>query len=439
MFVCYNHNDMKYNKFKFTKLICILLACALVIPFSACGDDEIVESSAPEAESSLTETVPALSFDEAVALLERDKTVTDIFINNSLCDKSIDSAEKRPVSSSSEYSNYLNIISLLTSTYTESGGYAQKFMSYPEGHTPAVSGDNNQTYVFYHEGSEYTDSVLAPTASVSDTENETEKIITAQTRMAKTVEFKAVYENGKWLLEKGIYSFGSDNASESIGVFPLSDKGSLSEFSGDVLVIQLFVSDKVSSFTAEEEQSFRDSVETAVERITSETRKYGIEANITYESAYFEHEATIGTRALDFDIVFAETGFGSLEAFAEANYKLALYDNYVFVVCMNKELEVSCEGYADTPETEIYYGERVIIGAGAAPQEICVSFFKLLGAYGYDSGKCDEYTESLYRAYFPDDIMLSADTETAVVSPVTAYACGFTDVLDPLYRVFLYE
>lgn len=407
--------------------------CTFCIFAVACNEND--ESSAESSvESSEAEIV--LSSEQAIELIKRDKLITDMFINNSLCNgKSTDAVALK----SGEYASFSAIESLLDSTYTESGGNKAFFLSYPENHTPSVTGIDGKTFVFNHVGSSYADFIDEKTVSIENGENENEAIIKARAQSGREVELKAVRDNDVWRLESGIYMLDSEKTSAFDKLFPLSDYGSFMEFSGNVLVIELFISDNKSDFTAEDEKDFHKRIENAVNYIVEQSKTFGNEVKVTYESAYFDHAGIIGNRALDFDIFFAETRFGSLQNFADSNFDLSAYDNYVFAVCLNKEMDVSYALYDGTDKTQIYFGERLIMGNNTSDVDVCISLLSLLGAYGYDNGLCDEYTEALYNEYFPHDIMVSESLVYSLMSPVTAYACGITDELIPLYRVFWYE
>ena len=411
-----------------------MLAILLVISLSACGEEE--EQSLPEEETSVA---PTLDHAQAVALLERDKLITDIFVNNYLCKGNYQEAKPQAVELGNECADFLSIFALLGSTYTESGGCITEFLNYPEGHTPSVSAVDGRTYVFNHIGSRFEGHTFASTAVVEDTENENVKIITAKTYGGESVSYKAVHKEGVWLLEEGIFRLNSQTAAPCTEEFPYTGHGSLSSLSGEVLVIELFVTDKQSKISSEQEAEFHSNTVAAMEYITNAAAKYGSKMSVSYETAYFNHENVIGSRPLDFDIIFSETGFGTLKAFAEENYDLSAYDNYLFLVCMNKDISISHAANANTPLTEIYYGERVICRTDSTASDLCVEILKLAGAYSYNEGKCSKYVESLFFEYFEGEIMLTGSLSFSEMSPVTAYACGLINDLDPLYRVFFYN
>ncbi len=426
---------MKYNKHTSLKnLISILLVCLLVLGMSSC------DSTSEEEISFIEEVLPQtdeFTLETAKTLVKRDRLVTDMFVNNSLCFGK--TADYVAVDSANSYSSFKKLGTLLGNTYSEAGGTAKKLFAYPNEELPSVKGIEGMTYVFNHAGSYFDGYAVESSLAVKDTENPDKKLISAQTEDGNEIEFTAVRENGKWVLQQGIYALNPQAEVQFTKKFKNALLGSFSEFSGDILVIELFVLDKQTDFTAEKEELYHKKLENAFGYILEQAEGCGIEANITYERIYYEHSGILGTRPLDFDIVFAETGFGTLERFAEENYDLSAYDNYVFAVCLDKEVQTSHALYKGTKETEAYIGERVIFGSNAREEDISVSLLSLIGAYGYDEGVCDEYTETLYRKYFPNDIMVSKSYENSEMSPVTAYACGFTDDLSPLYQVFYYD
>lgn len=442
---------MKYVKSDFlTKLIIFVLSATISVIFCGCTEETDV-SSADSAETSeesfelpdfSEEELPAdngeLSVEEAIELLEYDRLVTEIFVNKSLCDGAHKTVEYHGLPVESEYVNFKAITALLNKTYTAKGGYAETVLNYPEGLPPTVTQRNGRTYVFRHPTEQYYDFARYDTVKVTDTDIETEKLITAETNRSKKVVFKATLEDGRWRLERGIFAlnpFEEENVTEKL---PYSDIGSFKSLSGKLLVIEFFVSDRETEFSYEEEQEYHGRISTAVNYLVDVADGYGKKLEPDYKKAYFAHDGILGTRSLDFDIMFAETGFGTLKTFAEENYDLSEYDGYVFAVCLDKELESSSELFKNTDQTRIYFGERVIVGNNTAPAEICVSMLKLVGAYGFDEGLCDEYTEELYHFYYENDIMVSKSLVNSSLSPVTAYACGLTDSLDRYNSIFYY-
>ena len=407
----------------------LLVVCLIV---SACNGQE---ESSIESDSESSEAALSLTQSEALSLIERDKTVTDMFINNSLCDGV---ATQSVAVTEGEYADFSAVENLLSSTYTEDGGNRELFKGYPENHSPSVSGIDGKTFVFNHAGSRFDDFIDRNSVSVRAGEDADHAVITAKTVSGIDVELIAVCEDGTWRLKNGLYRTAySEDAFDNR--FPMSYLGSFMEYRGEVLVIELFVSDNVSEIDDAAEDEFHKKIKSAFDYITAQSEQYGNAVNVTYERGRFDHAGVLGTRALDFDIMFAETGFGSLMKYADANFDLAAYDNFVFVVCLNKNADISYNGYEGSDSTQLYFAERAIIGNETTDVEICLSMLKLLGAYSFDEQKIEKTTEDLYRAYFPHDIMVSESLTYSVMSPVTAYACGITDGLSPLYRIFWYE
>ncbi len=416
---------MKYlNSKTLTKLISLLIVLFFLLTCSGC--QKIEEENKP----------PEFTVDVAKALIRQDEIVTKIFICNGLCGEE-DVFDYVAVDEESQYSSFEELLWLVDSTYLPDSGDKDYFLSYPEIGDKSVIERDGKTYVFKHKGSGFNDFIDVETVSVEDTDVETEKTIKAITETGREVKMTAVLNEDNWLLKRGHYRMSEQPPFEV--TFPNTNLGSLSKFSGSVLVIKLFVSDLKTSFTEEEEAEFGKRVETAANFIQSEAKRYGNNVNLTISSAYFHHNGFISDRILDFDTDFAETGFGNLKKFAEANYDLNRYDNYFFVVCFNKELETSWERYEGTKETMHYFGERICIGTNTTDYEIAISTLNLLGAVDFAEEDCDDYLKSLYNRYFPNDVFSKGALADASITPFNAYQCGIIKDLERIYRVFNYE
>ncbi len=435
---------MEYRNFSLTKLISFLLVLALSCSLFACSDyDEISGETSSRSEMSGNDTSaeqnPELTVSEAKALIERDKKLIEIFACNALCRDS-SSAEYMAVSDS-EFSDFSAIEALLKSTYVLSDDNDAVFFSqYPIADLPSVKNVDGKTYAFYHPNSVFSDFIDMETVYVTDGETDNKKVINAKTLSGVEVVLDACFADGKWLLEHSLRRVYQPEYEPCTDSFPLSNLGSMSSFSGNILVIELFISDNGASFTPEpsdDEVAFHQKIVSAVDYVKSYADVYGTEVNVEFQEAHFEHDGTIGSGDLPFDLVFGETGFGSLQKFTEETIELDGYDNYVFAVCFNKECEPLFKAYENTKETELYYAERMFVGTNTTEPQICASLLSVLGAYSFREGLYDSYTEALYQAYFPYDIMSSETLAGTELTPVAAYSCGITEELKPLYRVFL--
>ncbi len=424
---------MKSKNILITNLILLTLAFAVSLSLCACSSDTEESSFTP---SETSDEALSRMLEDVKALVERDRKIIEIFACNSLSSFE-NSVGYVPLSENHEFRDFEKIRELLSSTYAPDGGQIDSFLAYPIANLPAARDVDGVTNVFFHKGSGFSDFIVSDSLSVESTGDEGKALVKAKTVSGREVQLEVVYENGKWLLKKSLLSVLADDKSFDKKL-PLSGLGSLSEFSGNVLVINFFISDVNYKFTDEEEKSFASRVSTAVDYLASEAEKLGGEVNVTYENAYFTHVGNIGNGDLAFDIVFSETGFGTLRKFAEKNYDLSQYDNYFFAVCFNKECENLYKANDGTDTTEVYYGERLFVGSNTTDEDITRMALKLAGAYDYRSGVCDEYTESLYKAYFPNDVFAEGSLDKLTVSPVAAYSCGIVKELPELYQVFIY-
>ncbi len=440
---------MKYLFNAFTKLIIFTLVLSLSLGLCSCGNESAEDASSLPSDaaaddnsvlddgSSDTNEADGFTVEDAAALLQKDRLVTEIFVGNSLWLGTADKAERVLVPEGNQYADFSEIERLLAETYLANSGEREFFLSYPENQEPSVVSQNGKTSVFCHLGSEYTDYADLSTVSVAETDDEKVKDISFTTLTGKKIKVNAVLDStGAWLLEKGIYHLNPPNTSFAPSLNKVN-AGSLKNLTGKTLVIQLFVEDGKTEITPEDEALFHQKVVSATGRITENLKAYGITPQFDYVSRYFDHKGELGIRPVDFDIMIAKTNMGDLKTFAQASVDLTGYDNYFFVVCTKKDMETSF-GYCDnTVETQLYYGERILTGASVTDLEIYKSMLCLLGAELPDENSVDKYKEALYKFYFPDDFAFSNDLSKAELSPVTAFLCGFTDELNYLYQTFI--
>lgn len=428
---------MKYKHKTITNLIIFSLSVLMCFSLMSCGGNDQESSVADETLSSAEEIVlPELSVETALELVKKDKLITEIFVCNSLYDKTNTKPEYQSLSADNPYCDYSVLQSLLDTTYADD---AEKefFLSYPLRDLPAVKNMDGKTNVFYHLGSGYADFADEKTITVSDGEDENSKIIGFKTSSGKEISLNAVYVNENWYLEKGIFNTNSAENVRFDGGFIESGKGSLQKLSGKILVIEFFVEDKVTKISDEMQDDFHEQIYTATQRIAHQVSHYTEKCEFVYDRKYFLHENELGTKVIEFDIMFAETGFGTLKAFAEANYDLSQYDGYVFAVCMNKDVRTSvalCDGNMDT---ENYFGERMIISPKTTALEIYKGFLQIAGAYDYNQKRINAYAEELFKVYFPNDSVVCDDVFMSAMSPVTAYSCGAIDDIESIYRIFI--
>ncbi len=432
-FLCYNYNDMKYLNLKaFTNLIITLTAVGVVL----CGCDnssEDVSSDASEISSAVSEESLDFTPDIALELLNQDKLLTEIFVCNSLCGEMGNKAEAVALNKDSEYASFSKIQGLLSSTYSADGGNMEFFLSYPIANAPSVSEKDGKTYVFNHLGSAYSDYMDFKTAKIFNGESNSEKIIKGKSLSGRDIKLNVVFENGKWLLEKGVFLSNPVSAKTETS-FSCADTGSLKKLSGRILVIEFFISDKETEFTSEEELAFHNKIQSAFGKIASEANQLGGNVEFVYDSEYFHHDGVVGDAAIDFDIVFADTGFGSLKTFAESRFELSEYDGYMVAVCLDKTVVTSCNRHENTASSEFYYGERVFMGNNTSESDLIYSLLHLSGMGDYSG---NTYADSMYKVYFPNDYAVSTDLTTAVMSKVTAFACGIISDLESLYQPFI--
>ncbi len=438
-FLCYNHNDMKYkNLTSPKKLILILLALALSLLLCACGDSEESES-ASESVAEETSEIGYLTRERALELIAKDTEIIKMFLCGSLCENK-ETALPQRVSQGSEYAEFSAVEALLASTYYQGGGAAEYFLSYPELGEKAVQNNNGETYVAYHKGSEYSDFAMPSVVELQPIDDSSCRL-KVQLLSGESVELKALLSNGAWVLENSLCRVIAEKENGKPQRFSHSLMGSLTDMGGDILVIEFFYSDNYSKITEKEESDFHYKVSNAVSYVVNAAADYGRETFVTYERAYFEHRGILGNHELSFDLMFAETGFGTLQQFAEKNYDLSLYNGYMFFVCMNRDTETTFNVYTSNQvaneDPELYFAERIFVGNKSSSEDLARAFMCLLGATDFCAEGSDKYLSELYLSYFPNDPFCNGGLNGAEMSPVAAYACGMTDKLDPMLEIFI--
>ncbi len=429
-----------YKKLFSIKTAALFLLVFLVFSFVSCSSSEGSSSAQPSISSADESTAPAveLSLEEAGKLIEQDKKIIDIFINGILSKSKAPAYES--VAEDNEFCLYSSLEELLSSTYSITSRESAFFLSYPDDELPAVKNNDGKTSVFFYVGSSFTDYADVSSLSIENTEIDTVKVIKLKSLSGREAALKAVYENNHWLLEKSLYNCIARD--DEIAEKPLcSGKGSFSSFNGDILVIELFISDSNSSFdpkSDEPEKAFHEKIKTSFDYLLQQCEDLGGNANITYEAVEFEHFGAIGSGDLPFDIFFSETGFGNLRNLAESHFDdLQKYDNYVFAVCFNRETEPLYKRYDGKSTTELYFAERTFVGTNTTADEITRNMLALLGGESQLFDELSEPLKELYNVYFPQDIFKSEKLDNAKINPYTAYCCGMIEDLNPIYRVFI--
>ncbi|MBO4452692.1 MAG: hypothetical protein J5793_02035 [Clostridia bacterium] len=426
----------------FKKYAALFVLIALVFSLASCanggdGDtsDDPAQYSGGNGQASDPESViPELDRDTALALVAADREITDLFMNNRLASPGYTHSTK--VTIGTGYYYYAPIEELFASTYLPTGPAKEFFESYPGYGEPAVSNKDGYTYSFYHPGSGFDGFLDETVIVVRPGEQPDRRIIRSATLSGVRVTLDCVYHEGKWLLEKGLYLSLPEESDFCDAEYPGSRLGSLSEFSGNILAVELYVSDDESGFDKEKEELYSSKIDTALDYLVSEASRYGEAPVIDRAKAYFDHKGALGTGMYDLDIMFASTSLGTLDGLVKKQFDTEGYDGYLVFVCLDKEVPTYFDRYEGTSSTEIYYAERVIIGSGSEVSDIALGVLGLLGASDFGTDYCEEDISKIFGVYFPDEIMLTKDITNGHVSPVNAFICGMTDGLEKLLRAF---
>ena len=251
---------------------------------------------------------------------------------------------------------------------------------------------------------------------------------------------------------------------ETLPPYDRMNMGSAGTLTGNVVLINIFLSDEESYLNDEERQEVMDRLDEMAEWFYYQIEKYDKELNIIYNlddlsidyhsdsiliprpGAGSEYDSTWG-----FDVmyeVYTSYDIGSLLERYNA-------DNYAFIMHINKPgrsyaQPISYE-YRDwfaykygelTPEFCVIFNRNRLTLRETVPHTYAHEVLHLFGAIDlyYPNNPLDERFQ-LALEYAPDEIMrrLHDDISRNTISNLTAYLIGWTDHLEERYKVFIEE
>ena len=414
------------------KVVLVFSAVCLAICSCSPNPEPPVSEPEPSGVESSVQTGP--DAEEIERLIANDEQLINIFYNGTLANKEV--LQPAAVGSESGFADYSAISSLIRETYTESSGMSEFFAALPGVGYPAIDDREGRTYAFYHPGSSFTDFIDVSTASVTQTEPG-RCSIEAATLSGIKVSIGCAFEVSKgWRLENSVCRSLPETSDHYDHSFPDSRIGSLKAFKGELLAVELYISDKSGGFEEEARSILSERIGAALDYFASLSKSFGNTVNVTRKTVQFMHKDLLGNSIYDLDLVLAETSLGGIPGLLEAEYDLGAYDNYLVFVCIDKDFATASQKYTTENGTALYYAERVTVNGNSSPENIIAGIYDLLGLYSFDGADCGEYLDRLFRIYFPNDIAVSGSVVNGSVSPLTAYICGFTDELAGLYRPF---
>ncbi|HAN21310.1 MAG: hypothetical protein A2Y15_07290 [Clostridiales bacterium GWF2_36_10] len=368
----------------------------------------------------------------AKQLLEKDKLLTDLFVGGILTEL-VDVSGKNPANftsaTSSEYEDFYVIEKLLSSTYSVSGGVISKYLGFPEYGYKSILSIEGKTYFSFHFIDDFA-GIDINSISLSDGENENVKIITAG-----EYTLAMIYDGSEWLLEDSIYFLykQKEDTKETDLIFPLMNNGTAKALSGKILVVEIFISDKDTSFSDEDKAEFEAKISDGINYLKKTAEKYNNTLEIDYKQRSYTHKSEINfiDDHYAFDFALAKTSFKNLDKYINDNYDTSIYDSYFAVLCVDKK----GDGYAIPfvkGEADVFYSERFVLFTDDSSGDIAKNILSLFGA----ETQTDEYLTELYEKYSKNDIMLGTDIQNAEISEFTAYQTGMTKFLDKQFYAF---
>ncbi|PKM63019.1 MAG: hypothetical protein CVU97_02345 [Firmicutes bacterium HGW-Firmicutes-21] len=420
-------------------LIYIIVFIIIALPFSGCGtgkNSDNVEDSILSEDLNSELIYDNTLLETAKQLLGADKLITDLFVGGLLTEL-VDVGEKTPYdptpATGSEYEDFYVIEKLLSSTYSVSSGVVSEYLSFPRYGEKSISQVEGKTYFSYHYTEEF-NGIHIDGIWLSDGRNENEKIISAG---IYTVSM--VFDGTVWLLEDSIYfrHLRGQSEPDSVIMFPTMNEGTAKRLAGNILAVEIFISDTKSSINDEEMVEFQQRTRDSFDLITERASSYGETLTIEYKQLFYKYNGNLSLSAnepYNFDFIIASTTYDYLDKYINDNINTEGYDGYIALLYIDKEGVSYSQPYSEG-EADIFYAERCYIFNNTTELELTKNILALFGA----ESPTDEYLTGLMRSYYDNEIMLSDSLEDAVFGELTAYQLGLINKLDKQFFVFYKE
>lgn len=418
----------------------LALILILILLFAGCSPAEVSESSAEA--SVLLESVSRVwdnkeLAEQAKQLLKADRLITDLFVGGKmtqLVDVSGKNATDSIPATGTEYEDFSVIEKLLTSTYSEASGISAKFLAFPKYGTKSISNVEGKTHFSFHYTEEYASADLTA-VTVSDGSSNNQKVITAG-----NYTLNMVYDGSIWLLDNSIYFLQKNtSAAESTILFPNMNQGSAKTLSGNILVVEIFISDTKNKFSDADITAFDTKIKESFGFLSTVASSYEDTVKPDFKKLLYTHKSSINFTANEpyaFDFILAETSYKNLDKYIADNFDITTYDSYVAILCVNKNgtgfAKPYCENDTDAYK-QLYYNERCVFFASDDSTSLARNILLLFGA----QTQTDANLIQRMTNYCPNELLLgNAGIDTALLSELTAYQAGITKKLDKQFLAF---
>jgi len=447
-------------KNKFETLYILLIAALIVL--SGCGDtvvptvsdgigSEVSADFASSAEDSSEESRPEvqLNADEEsiLALVEADTEIAKLIVSGDIYSKEwINGYEYIPLETDSPYHSFSALETLISDTYSAESGIYGLYFSYPTQSGPTVKNIDGVTNVCLAYAPEIT---VIPDISTAEFTSLTAygASLNVTCSDGKKYAFNAVREDGNWRLENSLFfmskALQSDTSWDSSDLEHGQNEGSAKSLTGNCLVVNVFIDDRVSSWSDDEVESVLHYMDDSVLFLENEAARYGAELDLystdKEHSVYLKTSRNITTSLEEYlwiELLFADTTYRTLEGCVKSYFNLESYDNW----CVMLHIDKNGRSYAlpcnsDYYDHEIYYSERAVMYYSA---DTSYEYYSVAGTYAhemlhlfgandlYDTNVTDD-TVKLLEHFFPNEIMrvVYNDLGTQAISPYTAYRVGW--------------
>jgi hypothetical protein len=230
------------------------------------------------------------------------------------------------------------------------------------------------------------------------------------------------------------------------------NNGSASKLIGSCYLLNIYLKDKISSWSFEEKTKVAENLALMTDFIKNNSKKYNI--NLTIVQGNFGYENDIQYRGVIpvnmfenpqwTEDIFKLIGFSNGNDAVKHIKKRFKADQVVIILHINK-MGTSYNLTYYNGINPIYYAERVIMfckyedGRPTTPASYVHEILHSFGAGElYFPNDSSDMRKKLAQEYFPDDIMFRVDYEinNLMIGEYTAYRIGWIQILDQRYQVF---
>jgi len=474
---------------KSIKISALILCLCIIFVLSGCNKADNIDTSSPNYSNvesyNLTESITASETeeslykselkDEFVKLYEKELVIIDFILSRTeinskeaefYCDDSPFKLYK--LNSEHKFSTKQKLLDACNQIYSDGQAAFNMLLEYPKYGPKVITFIEETTYISDNYMLSNIFSIDIDSIKILSLDQNSAEIRFTGLEISITASIRMKKINDMWLLDNSIY-FALEKAEEDQLLATnwednLTDgaqnSGTATRLYGDILVINIFISDGNSEWNKTAISDMLEYVDKATNYLEKMALAYNVESEITAtseaESLYFVYNGTIPddyTYTIWIEEMMAYTTYGSLKGYVEAYFtedELSKYDNYCVLLNVNKSgrsYAIQCN--TDNYDSELNYLERAVMFYSTdrnynyfmCPSTYAHEILHLFGASDlYFPQDSDDERAKIAENYVWSDIMRyipADDIESATISNFTAFKVGLFPYLDS--QLFLFN